>query len=57
MTATAKLFQLQGMEREGAALLKKMDNQAKKKDYTGLRSTLKRATEVRKRIAIVLKGH
>ena len=57
MTVSAKLFQLQGMEREGAALLKKMDEQAKKQDYTGLRSTLSRSREVRKRMAIILKGH
>jgi len=48
-------MQLQGMEREGAALLKKMDGQAKGKDYSGLSETLARAKEVRKRMEMVLK--
>lgn len=44
------------MQRESMELLKQMDAQVKKEDYEGLRKTLDRSREVRKRMAIIMKG-
>lgn len=56
MKTSAKQLQLQNMQRESMELLKQMDAQVKKEDYEGLRKTLDRSREVRKRMAIIMKG-